>query len=172
MKLKDPRHYLQARKNNIDTHIHLTQAIELTKDLFCSRMDFVKGIMQQWDTIQRSQWKPSRGQDFRSEGLSGGLSVKDPKTNMQRKIPKIFSLLENWFKNVGHQSSHTLSVSLISQETLPSYRAGGRRSVLPGGDLGRSDLRQAAKALWSSIFFLTCQMGGCAEVLSKITPAF
>ena len=90
---------------------------------------------------------------------------------MQRKISKIFSVLENWFKNVGHQSSHTLAVSLISQETLPSYRAGGRGSVLPGGSLRLSDLRQAAKALWSSIFLLTCQMGGCAEVLSKIIPA-
>ena len=90
---------------------------------------------------------------------------------MQRKISKIFSVLENWFKNVGHQSSHTLAVSLISQETLPSYRAGGRGSVLPGGSLRLSDLRQAARALWSSIFLLTCQMGGCAEVLSKIIPA-
>ena len=171
MKLKDPSHYLQARKNNIDTHIHSFQAIEMTKDLFYSRMDFVKGIMQQWDTIERSQWKPPRGQDFRSEGLSGGLSVKDPKTNMQRKISKIFSVLENWFKNVGHQSSHTRSVSLFSQETLPSYRAGGRRCVPPGGDLGLSDLRQAAKACWCSIFVLPCRMGGCAEVLSKITPA-
>lgn len=139
MKLKDPSHYLQARNNNIDTHIHLIQAIEVTKDLFWSRMDFVQGIMQQWDTIQRSQWKPPRGQDFRSGRTHLWFVSQRSKDKHAGKISKIFSVLENWFKNVGHQSSHTLAVSLISQETLRSYRAGGRGSMLPGGSLGLSD---------------------------------
>lgn len=60
--------------------------MEMTKDLFCSIMGFVKEIIQQWDTIQRRQWKPQRGRDFRSEGLACGLSFKGPKINVQRKI--------------------------------------------------------------------------------------
>lgn len=42
-------------KNNIYIRMYLIQAMEMTKDLFCSIMGFVKEIIQQWDTIQRRQ---------------------------------------------------------------------------------------------------------------------
>lgn len=93
VKLKHKRHYWQARKNNIYTHIYLIQAMEMMMDLFCNRKGFVRRYYPAVASIQCSQWKPSTSGEVRWEGLAC-TSLKGPKANMWRKISK--SPLQFW----------------------------------------------------------------------------
>lgn len=43
MKPSHTNHYLQARQSNRQPHLYLIQALDVTKDLFCGLMGFVKG---------------------------------------------------------------------------------------------------------------------------------
>lgn len=91
VKLKCTSHSRQARENNIDPHISLMQAMEMTKDLFCGMTGFVK---RDYSAVRQHPGKPTEaikkpGVQIRRTCLLC-VTFKGSNTNMQRKILKSY----------------------------------------------------------------------------------